>query len=81
MKVTASYAKSNLPELLRAVERGESVTISRGGKPVAMLSPVPQARKSKRKLGTLKGRIKILDSGWARPMTDKEAEDFIEGRY
>jgi len=33
MKVTAAYAKANLPELLKAVERGERVTISRYRKP------------------------------------------------
>jgi prevent-host-death family protein len=81
MKVTAAFAKTNLPKLLKAVERGESVTISRYLKPVAVLSPAPKAQKPKRKLGTLKGKIKILDPNWAAPMTDEEAEDFIEGRY
>lgn len=81
MKVTAAFAKANLPKLLKAVERGESVTISRYHKTVAVLNPAPDVRKPKRKLGTLKGKIKILDPNWAAPMTDTEADDFIEGRY
>ena len=33
--VTAYEAKTHLPRLIRAVERGESVIITRYGKPVA----------------------------------------------
>jgi len=51
MKVTAAFAKAHLPDLLKAVERGKSVTISRYRKPVAVLSPAPEAAKPKRKLG------------------------------
>ena len=38
--VGAFEAKTHLSELLRAVERGETVIISRHGKPVAKLTPV-----------------------------------------
>jgi hypothetical protein len=34
----------------------------------------------KRILGTLKGKIQVLDPDWWKPMTDKEAEDFLAGR-
>jgi prevent-host-death family protein len=81
VNVTAAFAKANLPELLKAVERGESVTISRYNKPVAVLSPAPEAAKPKRKLGTLRGKIKIIDPNWAAPMTDEEVEAFVEGQY
>ena len=41
MQTVGSYeAKTRLPELLRAVERGESVTITRRGVPVARLVSV-----------------------------------------
>jgi prevent-host-death family protein len=33
-------AKTHLPELLRRVEQGESITITKHGKPVARLVPV-----------------------------------------
>ena len=46
MKSVGSYeAKTHLPRLLSQVEKGESITITKRGKPVAVLSPahpVPQ---------------------------------------
>ena len=38
MEVTVAEAKAKLSELLNRVEAGESVTITRRGKPVAVLS-------------------------------------------
>jgi len=40
-----------------------------------------QSNGKKRTLGTLKGRIKIIDPGWWKPMTDEEVEKFVSGRY
>jgi prevent-host-death family protein len=42
--VTAYEAKTHLPRLLRAAERGETVVITRHGKPVAQLGPLQQPR-------------------------------------
>ena len=42
--VTAYEAKTHLPRLLRAAERGETVVITRHGKPVAQLGPVQSER-------------------------------------
>ncbi len=42
--VSAYEAKTHLPRLLRAAERGESVIITRHGKPVAQLGPVQEQR-------------------------------------
>jgi prevent-host-death family protein len=40
MKSVGSYeAKTHLPRLLRQVEKGETITITRRGKPIAVLSP------------------------------------------
>ncbi len=39
--IGAFEAKTHLGELLDRVERGESVTITRHGKPVAQLVPTP----------------------------------------
>ena len=41
-KVSAYEAKTHLPRLLRAVEQGETVIITRHGRPVAQLGPVRQ---------------------------------------
>jgi len=40
MKSVGSYeAKTHLPRLLSQVEKGETITITKHGKPVAVLSP------------------------------------------
>jgi len=39
-EIGAFEAKTHLSELLAAVERGETITITRRGKPVAQLAPV-----------------------------------------
>ena len=39
---TVAEARNRLPALLRAVERGESVTITRHGKPVGELHPAKE---------------------------------------
>lgn len=54
--VNVYYAKTHLSKLLERVERGEEVTISRNGKPVARLVALKPAR---REPGRLKGRIRI----------------------
>jgi prevent-host-death family protein len=41
-KVGAFEAKTHFAELLDRVENGEEITITRHGKPVALLSPAPQ---------------------------------------
>jgi prevent-host-death family protein len=47
MRTVSSYeAKTKLPELLRDVEKGERIVITRHGKPVAELSPVPAKKRS-----------------------------------
>jgi prevent-host-death family protein len=43
--VTAYEAKTHLPRLLRAVEQGETVIITRHGKPVAQLGPIRDQRR------------------------------------
>jgi prevent-host-death family protein len=44
MRTVGSYAaKTHLPRLLDQVERGETITITKRGRPVAVLSPAPAA--------------------------------------
>jgi prevent-host-death family protein len=45
--VGAFQAKTQLSRLLDQVEKGESVTITRHGRPVAILAPVAPARPAK----------------------------------
>jgi prevent-host-death family protein len=81
MQVSVANAKNKLPELIKAVENGEPVTICRRGVPVVDIVRTKKPARKKRMFGTLKGKIKINDPDWWKPMTDKEVEDFIEGRY
>lgn len=81
MKVSVAEAKNKLPELIKAVEDGQSVTICRRGTPVADLVRTTTAGDGKRKFGTLKGKIVETDPDWWKPMTEEELGDFLEGRY
>jgi prevent-host-death family protein len=74
MDVSVAEAKNRLPELIRAVENGESVVITRHGKAVAQLTPAPPERRQVR-FGTLKDVIK-LHPGWDDPI---DLDRFLEG--
>lgn len=80
MQLNVADAKNKLPELIRAVEDGESVTICRRGVPVVDLVRTKKPTGKKRTLGTLKGRIQVLDPNWWKPMTDDEVDAFLAGR-
>ncbi len=48
MNVSVAQAKNQLPKLIRAFEQGETVVITRNGKPVAQLAPPPPERRKVR---------------------------------
>jgi prevent-host-death family protein len=81
MKVSVADAKNRLPELIKAAENGQRITICRRGKPVADLVRTMKSEKKKPKFDTLKGKVIINDPDWWKPMTDKEVDDLLEGRY
>jgi prevent-host-death family protein len=81
MQVSVADAKNKLPELIKAAEDGEPVTICRRGVPVVDIVRTKKPVRKKRILGALRGQIKINDPDWWKPMTDKEVEDFLAGRY
>lgn len=56
--VNVYTAKSTLSKLLDRAERGEEITITRNGRPVAKLVPAT-TRRTPRPLGRLKGKIRI----------------------
>lgn len=81
MQVNVADAKNKLPKLIKAVEDGQSVTICRRGAPVVDIVRTKKPARKVRRLGTLQGKIPIPDADWWKPMTDKEVQAFIEGRY
>jgi len=74
MDVSIAEAKNRLPELIRAVENGQEVVITRHGKPVAQISGPPPKRRQVR-LGCMKDRIEFLP-GWDAPI---DLDQFLGG--
>lgn len=70
--VSIADGKNRFPELIRAVEDGEEITITRHGRPVARIAPL---RRSKARLGGMKDRIRLLP-GWNSPI---DPDRFLEG--
>jgi prevent-host-death family protein len=78
MSYTVHQAKTNFSRILREVEDGKEVIVTRGKKPVARItaveaSPMP-AELPFRLLGAFRGRIRYDDSAFA-PASD---QDLIE---
>jgi prevent-host-death family protein len=80
MRVSVADAKNKLPELIRAVEHGEPVTICRRGVAVVDIVRTTKTVRKKRTLGTLRGKIQVIDPGWWKPMTDRQVQSFLAGR-
>ena len=67
MQVSVTAAKNKLPELIKAVEDGLPVTICRRGVPVVDIVRTRDLNRRKRTLGTLRGKIQVLDPDWWKP--------------
>jgi prevent-host-death family protein len=59
--VNIHQVKTGLSELLKKVERGEEVIITKRNRPVAKLSPIEGIRQERR-IGTAKGKVHIADN-------------------
>lgn len=82
VQVTSAYAKANLPELLKAIENGETVQITRYNKPVASLVPHLARQSAAPKLGTAPPSVRIIDPNWAKPLKQRQMRNLIEkGSY
>jgi prevent-host-death family protein len=78
VQVNIHYAKTQLSRLLELVEQGEPVIIARNGKPVAELVP---ARTLGLPIGIARNEPLVAPGDeWWQPMTDQEADDWIEGQ-
>ena len=67
-------AKTHFSKLVERVQAGEEITIARAGRPLARLVKDVEARKHRRKPGSMKGKIKIL-AGFNE--IDKELEQLF----
>ena len=56
------------------------MTICRRGVPAVDIVRTKKPSRKKRKLGTLKGKIQVLEPEWWKPMSDDEVDAFVEGR-
>jgi len=74
MEFSVAQAKNRFSEVIRAVEEGEEIVITRHGKPVAQVVR-PTHRRRRARLGGMKGRIKFLP-GWDAPV---DLDRFLEG--
>ena len=74
MDISIAEAKNRLTEIIRAVEAGEKVILTRHGKPVAQIAPPPRDRRRAR-LGGMKDRIRLLP-GWDAPI---DLDRFLAG--
>jgi antitoxin (DNA-binding transcriptional repressor) of toxin-antitoxin stability system len=79
-RVKVAYALQNFQELLARVAMGESVMICRYNTPVAVLSAPPKDSQPARRFGTLKGKAAIVDPNCFAPMSDADADAWINGK-
>jgi len=78
MECDVHYAKTNLSKLIKLVEAGEHVFITRRGERVIQLQPVS---KPKPLFGTLKGLVGPISDSSLFAMSDTEADGFLEGKW
>lgn len=77
MQVSVHYAKTHLSRLLDLAADGEEIVIERQGVPAGVLRAA--LAKPGALLGAMQGEFD-LPEGWDRPLTEKEADDFWEGK-
>lgn len=76
--VNIHEAKTHLSRIVAEImASGEPVTIARAGKPVAILSAHPESRPQRRRLGILRGKVRLPEDLGAR---DAEIRKMFEGR-
>lgn len=68
-------AKKNFSQIIRKIEKGESVIISRHNQPVAELRPVPKEPAKARPHGLCKGEFAVPDD-FNDPLPESLIADF-----
>jgi prevent-host-death family protein len=70
MDIGTAEAKNRFTELLRIVEGGEQVVITRHGRPIAQICS-PPAGPRKARFDGMSNRIRLLP-GWDDPITEED---------
>ena len=68
-------AKTNLSRIIERVEHGEEIIISRAGRPVAMVVPLP-GRVQRHGRGSLRGRLVLAPDWDSDEVNEAIAADF-----
>lgn len=75
--INVHEAKTHLSRIIeQVVASGEPVTIARAGKPVVIVSAHPESRPARRKLGILRGKVRLPED---LNTLDVEIEKMFEG--
>ena len=77
-EIQASEAKTHLPQLLNDVQRGETIVITRHGRPVARLVPEEEVRRAERAEAI--ATIKALRKGMGKISVEELIAMRDEGR-
>lgn len=79
--MSAAYAKHHLEQLLKTVEEGQTVTISRYRKPIAQIVPLCATPQIAPRFGTGRGMVRIMDPRWDKAIeTEEELAAFLQGK-
>lgn len=76
MMVNIHEAKTTFSKLIKQVQEGKKVVISKSGTPIVEIIPIQQ-KKTKRKPGALKGKIAIK-ADFDAPLPEDYLKDFEE---
>jgi len=76
-EMSVHEAKAHFSELLRRVQLGETVVVTRHNAPVAEIRPITSATVTRR-FGAFRGEFKVPDDAFL-PLTDEELEDWHGG--
>ena len=77
MQVSVAEAESRMAELIKSVEEGNVVVITRDDKPIAQITPVTPSERRKPQWGAMRGQWR-LNPGWDKPITE---EQFFSGDF
>lgn len=76
IKLNIHEAKTHLSRYLPRLERGETIVLCKRNIPIAEIRPLPQSKKTARKIGLAKGKFKV-----SRKFFEPLPPDVLESFY